>query len=348
MKIEDMKVGAFVKCTKPEWDCYDDIFEITKKLPDGKWEITIRPYVQIRQSGKRMKVLNPVSIVSQQTLQHNFKLNKQHTVRREIQIVCFADNTTFISDGTVNKSTGLYHEDKYDEFVGAVEALAKLYGRKSPFDEIQELKEAARAAEEPVVATKVSNEWSTVEKEYGYGDTVKLEEKENTAIKTEPFEVDAKELYAKPHSPVDDMDLTPHLEVGCLIKLKNPYTDKLKGKWFKVSRFTSEPYSVVISALLEPNKPLSKAFSKDDCEVVCERYRNIWNPKLKYQFGDRVVLTQTGFNVKCRSYGTVIGWRQYINDNYYIVHWDDEDARFIECKEELIPAEYCLLPVRYE
>ena len=164
MKLEDMRVGALVKCTKPEWDCYGDIFEITKKLPDGKWEITIRPYVQMRQSGKRMKVLNPVSIVSQQTLQHNFKLNKQHTVRREIQIVCFADNTTFISDGTVNKSTGLYHEDKYDEFVGAVEALAKLYDRKSPFDEIEELKEAVRAAEEPVVATKVSNEWSIVEK----------------------------------------------------------------------------------------------------------------------------------------------------------------------------------------
>lgn len=30
MKIEDMKVGALVKCTKPEWDCYGDIFEITK------------------------------------------------------------------------------------------------------------------------------------------------------------------------------------------------------------------------------------------------------------------------------------------------------------------------------
>ena len=28
--------------------------------------------------------------------------------------------------------------DKYDEFVGAVEALAKLYGRKSPFDETEE------------------------------------------------------------------------------------------------------------------------------------------------------------------------------------------------------------------
>lgn len=75
MKPEDMRVGVLVKCTKPEWDCYDDIFEITRKFPDGKLEITIRPYVQMRQSGKRMKALNPVSIISQQTLQHNFKLN---------------------------------------------------------------------------------------------------------------------------------------------------------------------------------------------------------------------------------------------------------------------------------
>lgn len=299
----------------------------------------------MRQSGKRIMALNPVSIVSQQKLQHNFKLNKQHTVRREIQIVCFADNTTFACDGIVGETVGLYHEDKYDEFVGAVEALAKLYNRKSPFDEIEELKKAERAAEEPVEATEVSDEWSTVEKEYGYGDTVKLEEKENTEIKTEPFEVNTKELYAKPHSPVDDMDLTPPLEKGCLIKLKNPYTDKLKGKWFKVAFLGLG--TAVIPVFLEPNKVTFKAFREKDFEVVCERYRNIWGSELKYQFGDRVVLTQTGFNVKRKSYGTVIDWRQYNNENYYIVHWDDEDARFIEGKEELIP-EYCLLPVRYE
>lgn len=315
-----MKVGALVKCTKPEWNCYGNIFEITKKLPDNEWEITIRPYVQMRQSGKRMMALNPVSVVSQQTLQNNFDLDKQHTVRKEIQIVCFADNTTFAGDGTVGETVGLYHEDKYDEFVGAVEALAKLYGRKSPFDEIEELKEAARAAEEPVVATKVSNEWSTVEKE-------------------EP----------KPHSPVDDMDLTPPLEAGCLIKLKNPYTDKLKGKWFKVACIGTclGHDTTVIPVFLEPNKVTLKAFREKDFEVVCERYRNIWDSKLKYKFGDRVVLTQTGLSVKRKSYGTVIDWRQYSNENYYIVHWDDEDARFIEGKEELIP-EYCLLPVRYE
>lgn len=274
----------------------------------------------MRQSGKTIKALNPVSIVSQQTLQNNFKLKKYHTVRREIRIVCFADNRTFISDGTANKSVGLYHEDKYDEFVGAVEALAKLYGRKSPFDEIEELKEAARAAEDPVEATEMSDEWSTVEKE-------------------EPI----------PHSPVDDMELTPPLEAGCLIKLKNPYTDQLKGKWFKVTCIGTclGLDTAVIPVFLEPNKVTFKAFREKDFEVVHERYRNIWNEHLKYQFGDRVVLTQTGLSVKRKSYGTVIDWRQYSNENYYIVHWDDEDARFIECKEEMIP-EYYLLSVRYE
>ena len=199
--------------------------------------------------------------------------------------------------------------------------MAKLYNRKSPFDEIEELKEAARAAEEHIEATEVNGEWSTVEKE------------------EEP----------KPHSPVDDMDLTPPLEVGCLIKLKNPYTDKLKGKWFKVTCIGTclGHDTAVIPVFLEPNKIALKAFREKDFEVVCERYRNIWDSELKYQFGDRVVLAQTGFNVKRKSYGTVIDWRQYSNENYYIVHWDDEDARFIEGKEELIP-EYCLLPVRYE
>ena len=322
MKLEDMRVGALVKCTKPEWPCYGDIFEITKRFPYSheKWEITRRPYTQKRESGKSIKALNTVSTISQQTLQHNFKLYKEYTIRRELKIVCYADNTTIASDGIVCETVGLYHEDKYDEFIGAVEALAKLYGRKSPFDEIEELKEAVRAAEEPVVATKVSNELSTVEKE-----------------------------EQEPHSPVDDMDLTPPLEAGCLIKLKNPYTDKLKGKWFKVACIGTclGHDTAVIPVFLEPNKVTLKAFREKDFEVVHERYRNIWDFKLKYQFGDRVVLTQTGLSVKRKSYGTVIDWRQYSNENYYIVHWDDEDARFIEGKEELIP-EYCLLPVRYE
>lgn len=326
MKLEDMKVGAFVKCTKPEWDCYGDIFEITNKLPDNEWEITRRPYWQRRQSGKGIKNLRTTFVVKQEVLQHNFKIDKVHQQAhismlpsKAITINIGFDKITTAESMGKKVKVGLYHEDKYDEFVGAVEALAKLYDRKSPFDEIEELKEAARAAEEPVVATKVSNKWSTVEKE------------------EEP----------QPHSPVDDMDLTPPLEAGCLIKLKNPYTDKLKGKWFRVSTIGDEPRLAIISVFLNSDKPSYKAFREKDLEVVKERYRNIWDSKLKYQFGDRVVLTQTGFNVKRKSYGTIIDWRKSFNETYYIVHWDDEDARFLECKEEVIP-EYCLLPVRYE
>lgn len=327
MKLEDMKVGAFVKCTKPEWECYGDIFEITKELPDNEWEITRIPFWQRRESGKGIKSLRTTFVIKQKILQHNFKIDKvieqahiNMLPSKAITINIRFDKTTTAESMGKKVTVGLYHEDKYDEFVGAVEALAKLYGRKSPFDEIEKLKEAARAAEEPIEATEVSDEWSTVEKE-------------------EPT----------PHSPVDDMDLTPPLEVGCLIKLKNPYTDKLKGKWFKVACIgTCLGYdTAIIPVFLEPNKIALKAFREKDLEVVCERYRNIWDKNLKYQFGDRVVLTQTGFNVKRKSYGTVIDWRQYNNENYYIVHWDDEDARFIEGKEELIPEDY-LLPVRYE
>lgn len=328
MKLEDMRVGVLVKCTKPEWDCYDDIFEITKELPDNEWEITRRPYWQRRQSGKGIKNLRTTFVVKQEVLQHNFKIDKVHQQAhismlpsKAITINIGFDKITTAESMGKKVKVGLYHEDKYDEFVGAVEALAKLYDRKSPFDEIEELKEAARAAEDTVEVTEMSDERSTVEKE------------------EEP----------KPHSPVDDMDLTPPLEVGCLIKLKNPYTDKLKGKWFKVTCIgTCLGYdTAVIPVFLKQNKIALKAFREKDLEVVCERYRNIWDKNLKYQFGDRVVLTQTGFNVKRKSYGTVIDWRQYNNENYYIVHWDDEDARFIEGKEELIPEDY-LLPVRYE
>lgn len=328
MKLEDMRVGAFIKCTKPEWDCYGDIFEITNKLPDNEWEITRRPYWQKRQSGKGIKSLHTTFVIKQKILQHNFKIDKiieqahiSMLPNKVVTINIRFDKTTTAESMGKKVTVGLYHEDKYDEFIGAVEALAKLYDRKSPFDEIEELKEAVRTARDTVEATEVSDEWSTVEKE------------------EEP----------KPHSPVDDMDLTPPLEVGCLIKLKNPYTDKLKGKWFKVACIgTCLGYdTAVIPVFLEQNKITLKAFQEKDLEVVCERYRNIWDKNLKYQFGDRVVLTQTGFNVKRKSYGTIIDWRQYNNENYYIVHWDDEDARFIEGKEELIPEDY-LLPVRYE
>ncbi len=411
MKLEDMKVGAFIKCTKPEWDCYGDVFEITQKLPDNKWEITTKPYTKIKENVKKTKGLNPVLIVSQQTLQNNFKINKQQTARKEIKIVCFADNTTFVSDGTVSKNVSMYHKDKYDEFVGVIEALAKLYDRKSPFDEIEELKEAARAAEKPVETTEVSDELSTVENEeeeeekpektfeikcYSGNNIIfkiiedkyityvnpfnqegndefekiinslsthydrkspleeikELKYAQKAAVKLLGFEDLAEKLYLPEedknrHSPVDDMDLTPPLEAGCLIKLKNPYTDKLKGKWFKVNAVEDESNLAMISVFLDSNKPTCKAFQEKDLEVVRESYKNIWDKQLKYQFGDRVVLIQTGFNVKRKSYGTVIDWRQYNNENYYVVHWDDDASRFTERKEAMIPENY-LLPVRYE
>jgi len=322
MRLEDMKVGAFVKCTKPEWDCYDDIFEITKRFPysNDEWEITRRPYTQMRQSGKKIKALNTVSIISRKTLQHNFKLYKVHTLNKTISISFYANGVTSIeSDGQI-RSVNLYHEDKYDEFVGAVEALAKLYGRKSPFDEIEELKDVTRAADKPIEATEVSDEWLTVEKE------------------EEP----------KPHSPVDDMDLTPPLEKGCLIKLKDPYDDKLKNKWFRVDNITKGKFDTMIGIIVfEYNDLMMKTFSKDDVEVVKEKYHGIWNNHLKYRFGDRVVLIQTGCSAKRKSYGTIIDWRErYEGCYYYIVHWDDEDVRF-NCKEEVIPENY-LLQVRHE
>ena len=274
----------------------------------------------MRQSGKKIKALNTVSIISRKTLQHNFKLYKVHTLNKTISISFYANGVTSIeSDGQI-RSVNLYHEDKYDEFVGAVEALAKLYGRKSPFDEIEELKDVTRAADKPIEATEVSDEWLTVEKE------------------EEP----------KPHSPVDDMDLTPPLEKGCLIKLKDPYDDKLKNKWFRVDNITKGKFDTMIGIIVfEYNDLMMKTFSKDDVEVVKEKYHGIWNNHLKYRFGDRVVLIQTGCSAKRKSYGTIIDWRErYEGCYYYIVHWDDEDVRF-NCKEEVIPENY-LLQVRHE
>lgn len=169
MELKDIKVGVFVKCTKPtktekliHWDTF--IFEIIEKLPNNKWKLktTICARGEIKND---LKFRNVEIVVSQQTLQHNFKLDKFNTVKRDINISLYANGMTFAKTEKKIASVGLYHEDKYDEFIGAVEALAKLYGRKSPFDEIEELKEAARAAEEPVDATEVSDEWSTVEKE---------------------------------------------------------------------------------------------------------------------------------------------------------------------------------------
>ena len=49
---------------------------------------------------------------------------------------------TSVYQGSKQATVSLWHEDNYDEFVGAVEALAKFYSRKSPFDELKYYKEA--------------------------------------------------------------------------------------------------------------------------------------------------------------------------------------------------------------
>lgn len=49
---------------------------------------------------------------------------------------------TSVYQGSKQATVSLWHEDNYDEFVGTVEALAKFYDRKSPFDELKYYKEA--------------------------------------------------------------------------------------------------------------------------------------------------------------------------------------------------------------
>ncbi len=334
MKLEDMRVGAFVKCTKPEWDCYGDMFEITKKYPDGKWENGKWELETIKCArGALKETLKGVqykTVVTQKTLQHNFKLDKEHTAKRELKIVCRADGTTFISDGTVCENVGLYHEDKYDEFVGAVEALAKFYGRKSPFDEIEELKEAVRTAEEPVEATEVSDEWSTVEKE-------------------EP----------KSHSPVDDMDLTPPLEEGCLIEVLKPQVtetgEDVTGAWQYVyfledgGKFKDEEgfprkdlegitHAVVNDVTKIDNRKYywcGLPFAENEIKVVKESYRDIWPEDTTYKFGSRVFLNDKSYtsNRKCR--GTVFDCRKSNGRTYYHVHWDKKNVHR-RCDEEWV------------
>ena len=343
MRLEDMKVGAFVKCTKPEWDCYDDIFEITKRFPysNDEWEITRRPYTQMRQSGKKIKALNTVSIISRKTLQHNFKLYKVHTLNKTISISFYANGVTSIeSDGQI-RSVNLYHEDKYDEFVGAVEALAKLYGRKSPFDEIEELKDVTRAADKPIEATEVSDEWSTVEKE------------------EEP----------KPHSPVDDMDLTPPLEEGCLVEVLKPQVtetgEDVTGAWqyvyfledggkFKDKEgFPRKDLEGITHAVVNDIAKIDRSeyywyglpFSEKEVKVVKERYRDIWPEDATYKFGGRVFLNDKSYssNRKCR--GTVFDCKKSNGRTYYHVHWDKKNVHR-RCEEEWVE-EISLRPSLY-
>lgn len=337
MKLEDMKVGAFVKCTKPEWDCYKNSFKITDKFSDNKWELTKN------KSDNTESLLK--SVVSQETLQHNFKLDKSFSAalkpKKKIDIEIYKDGKTFAEGGGKIVHVSLYHDDKYDEFVGAVEALAKFYGRKSPFDEIEELKDIARAAAQPIEAIEVSDEWSTVEKE------------------EEP----------KPHSPVDDMDLTPPLEEGCLVEVLKPQVtetgEDVTGAWqyvyfledggkFKDKEgFPRKDLEGITHAVVNDIAKIDRSeyywyglpFSEKEVKVVKERYRDIWPEDATYKFGGRVFLNDKSYssNRKCR--GTVFDCKKSNGRTYYHVHWDKKNVHR-RCEEEWVE-EISLRPSLY-
>ena len=75
MKNEDIKVGAFIKCAKAEKLLIGNIFEIIEKLPNNQWKLrtTICARGAIKNS---LKYRDIEIVVSQQTLQHNFELDK--------------------------------------------------------------------------------------------------------------------------------------------------------------------------------------------------------------------------------------------------------------------------------
>lgn len=81
MELKDIKVGVFVKCTKPtktekliHWNTF--IFEIIEKLPNNKWKL--KTMICARGAIKNnLKFRNVEIVVSQQTLQRNFKLNRR-------------------------------------------------------------------------------------------------------------------------------------------------------------------------------------------------------------------------------------------------------------------------------
>lgn len=81
MNLEDIKVGVFVECINAEKLLIGNIFEITEKLPNNKWKLitTLCARGAIKNN---FKYRNIEIIVNQQTLQHNFKLDKQYAVRR--------------------------------------------------------------------------------------------------------------------------------------------------------------------------------------------------------------------------------------------------------------------------
>ena len=80
MELKDIKVGVFVKYTKSTkteklMPGNIFIFEIIEKLPNNQWKL--RTTICARGAIKNdLKFRNVEIVVSQQTLQYNFKLNK--------------------------------------------------------------------------------------------------------------------------------------------------------------------------------------------------------------------------------------------------------------------------------
>lgn len=79
MELEDIKVGALIKYTKTtkteKLIGNTFIFEIIEKLPNNKWKL--ETMICARGAIKNdFKYRNIEIVVSQQTLQNNFKLNK--------------------------------------------------------------------------------------------------------------------------------------------------------------------------------------------------------------------------------------------------------------------------------
>lgn len=96
---------------------------------------------------------------------------------KTIIITTDGSNKTTVTKGNKEVSVSLYHEDKYDEFTGAVEALSKLYGRKSPLEEIRELKGEEDPNIKPYKGIKHKLEISKkpeVTEKFKVGDTVRL------------------------------------------------------------------------------------------------------------------------------------------------------------------------------
>ena len=81
MRLEDINIGAFVECIKAEKPLIGNTFKIIEKLPDNKWKLTTMLCARgvIKNSLKYRYV---EIVVSQQTLQNNFKIDKQYVGRR--------------------------------------------------------------------------------------------------------------------------------------------------------------------------------------------------------------------------------------------------------------------------